>query len=258
MTGKLTSEGIWVEQYGEQGDILLLVHGLGTNGATWDPLLEIARREWPGKIIVPDLRGHGRSRRSAVYSYGGMATDLGALIAGGSSVSIIGHSLGGALAVLVATGWFGADVARVLALSVKAQWVPEEVIKAREIAKGAPRLMETREEALERYLKMSGLLGNREVMARSAEIGIADENGKFRLAADQAIFGSAALGVPALLGLAKCTLATGENDPIAPPASFAAFVLEAAVIPGAGHNVHIEQPQAIWSMFAGINSRGPV
>src|SRR5882672_10225445 len=67
-----TSEiGLWVEQSGDAGDVLVLIHGLGANGAVWDPLLALAAGEWKGRIVVPDLRNRalgraiGRCRRRA-------------------------------------------------------------------------------------------------------------------------------------------------------------------------------------------------
>ncbi len=42
-----------------QGDPLLLLHGFGETGATWDPIVpDLARRY---RLIIPDLRGHGES-----------------------------------------------------------------------------------------------------------------------------------------------------------------------------------------------------
>src|SRR3546814_5986231 len=85
-----------------------------------------------------------------------MTSDLAELVQPGDSVSIIGHSLGGALGAFLGTGWFGVDVACVLALSVKVKWTMEEIEKGRSLAKSPVRWMATREEAIERYLRVSG------------------------------------------------------------------------------------------------------
>ena len=251
-----TQHGIYVEEHGTGGDVLMLIHGLGTNGATWDPFIEIALREWNGKIVVPDLRGHGRSAHFETYSYGAMAADLGALVKDANTVDIIGHSLGGALGALLASGWFGPRINRVLALSVKVNWSLEEITKAQEIAKGKTRIMANREEALERYFKMSGLLGYGGKLQRSGAAGIVENDGGFRLACDQAIFGSAAMGVPNILKLARCPLklATGENDPLAPPDDFSPLGLDVRTVSGAGHHLPIDATREAWALFSGMGA----
>src|SRR5690606_38911328 len=108
--------------------------GLAANGAVWDPLLEIARDDWSGTILVPDLAGHGRSERRPSYSYGAFASELGQLVESGQKVHVIGHSLGAALGGLLGVGWFGVELASLLALSLKIKWAQEEIDGAKEIA----------------------------------------------------------------------------------------------------------------------------
>src|SRR5262245_37275966 len=51
---------VYSETVGSGSPSLVLLHGLGQNGAVWRPLLaELSG--WPGRIVIPDLRGHGRS-----------------------------------------------------------------------------------------------------------------------------------------------------------------------------------------------------
>jgi pimeloyl-ACP methyl ester carboxylesterase len=252
MHGSRSADGLWVERHGDGSDVLLLVHGLAANGATWDPLLALAAKEWPGEIIVSDLRGHGRSDHRGNYSFGTMAADLAGLVAPGARLSIIGHSLGGLLGAFIGTGWFGVDVTVVLGLSVKVKWAADEIEKGRAIAGNPIRWMPSREEALDRYLRVSGLASSAAQMARSADAGIVDEGGQYRLAADGAIFGAAALGVPSILKVTRCSLvlATGEKDPIAPPSDFAELGLPVTTIAGAGHQVHVEAPADVWRLFS--------
>ncbi|MDB5715015.1 MAG: tropinesterase [Sphingomonadales bacterium] len=238
------------EYYGTDGDVLLLIHGLGTNGASWDPLLEIAKREWAGRIIVPDLRGHGLSEHRNNYSFGTMASDLADLFHVGDQVSIVGHSLGGALGALLGSGWFGVNIDHVLALSVKIKWSDDEIAKGRAVAQNPSRAFATRAEAIDRFLKVSGLIGQNGI-DRCADLGVVEENGEYRLAADQRIFGCAAGGVPQLLAgtRSRLNLATGQNDPIAPPSDFADENMSVSIIEGAGHQVHLEAPDAVWKLF---------
>lgn len=255
MPAEATNTSISYEHYGSGGNVLLLIHGLGTNGASWDPLLEIARREWAGRIIVPDLRGHGLSGHQNNYSLGTMASDLADLFDVSDRVSIIGHSLGGALGALLGSGWFGVNLDHVLALSVKIKWSDGEIAKGRAIAQNPGRVFATRAEAIDRFLKVSGLSGQNGI-DRCADLGVVEENGEYRLAADQRIFGCAAAGIPQLLAGARCRLdlATGQNDPIAPPSDFADEMMSVAIIEGAGHQVQLEAPDAVWKLFTGGQS----
>ncbi|MET7768587.1 alpha/beta hydrolase [Nocardia sp. NPDC005366] len=75
---------------------IVLVHGMGGDGHTWKrfarTLIESGRR-----VIIPDLRGHGRSSHSDSYLFADFGTDVLRLIEGlgQSSVDLVGHSLGG-------------------------------------------------------------------------------------------------------------------------------------------------------------------
>ncbi|HRI95919.1 MAG TPA: alpha/beta fold hydrolase, partial [Nocardioides sp.] len=53
-----------------QGPVLLLLHGLGCDHRTWEPVLETLARRYT--VIAPDLLGHGLSDKPrADYSVGG-------------------------------------------------------------------------------------------------------------------------------------------------------------------------------------------
>ncbi|MGC1305417.1 MAG: alpha/beta fold hydrolase, partial [Caulobacteraceae bacterium] len=53
---------------------VLLLHGLGVNGAAWDAV----RAALPSGLhaVVPDFAGHGRSPRETSYSLGRHAADV--------------------------------------------------------------------------------------------------------------------------------------------------------------------------------------
>lgn len=81
------------------GPPLLLVHGLMITGEMFKPVIE--RLSANHRVIVPDLRGHGRSRRlSAPYTTERLATDLSELLKhlGIDSTAVLGYSQGGAIA----------------------------------------------------------------------------------------------------------------------------------------------------------------
>jgi pimeloyl-ACP methyl ester carboxylesterase len=86
-----------------EGEPAMLVHGLGGAGANWlalAPLLLAGRR-----LLVPDLPGHGGSAPlPAAPSLNAYADRLGLLLEheGIASAAVVGHSLGGAVAVRLA------------------------------------------------------------------------------------------------------------------------------------------------------------
>ena len=78
------------------GPPLLLVHGLMITGEMFDPVIdELATRH---RVIVPDLRGHGRSRGlPPPYSARQLAGDLARLLddLAIGSTAVLGYSQGG-------------------------------------------------------------------------------------------------------------------------------------------------------------------
>jgi 3-oxoadipate enol-lactonase len=81
------------------GPPLLLVHGLMVTGEMFEPVTgQLATRH---RVIVPDLRGHGRSRGlPPPYTAAQLAADLSRLLdhLGIDSTAVLGYSQGGAIA----------------------------------------------------------------------------------------------------------------------------------------------------------------
>jgi pimeloyl-ACP methyl ester carboxylesterase len=97
-TSASSSELLYFTERGS-GPSLLLVHGLMVSGEMFEPVLEhfAARR----RVIVPDLRGHGRSRGlPPPYHAAQLASDLARLLdhLGIDSTAVLGYSQGGAIA----------------------------------------------------------------------------------------------------------------------------------------------------------------
>ncbi len=107
------------------GPAILLLHGLGCDHHTWDPVIDSLAKSYT--VVAPDLLGHGSSDKPrADYSVGGYANAMRDLLAllGIDKVTVVGHSLGGGVAmqfayqypqlcerlVLVAPGGFGPEV----------------------------------------------------------------------------------------------------------------------------------------------------
>ncbi|MGX2993212.1 alpha/beta fold hydrolase [Streptomyces sp. JNUCC 64] len=82
---------------------VVLLHALGERGADWDEVAPVLARD--RRVYVPDLRGHGRSDRPGAYAAERLRDDvLGLLdVWGRDRVDLVGHSLGGVVAHLVAS-----------------------------------------------------------------------------------------------------------------------------------------------------------
>src|SRR5205807_502070 len=124
-------------------DTLLLLHGLGATGAVWDGLTGLLDRPW----LAPDLPGHGGAARLPRYSFGGMAAAIADELPDIGPFVVVGHSLGGVVALALASGWFGIDVTAVVAVGVKVEWSEEDLARAAAIAARPVRIYPTRAEA---------------------------------------------------------------------------------------------------------------
>jgi pimeloyl-ACP methyl ester carboxylesterase len=247
-------ESIYIEKIGEESPLLLLLHGQGANGDVWHRMRASIERDWRGSCVVPDLRGHGRSFHRAPYAYGTYAGDIASLIGQEEEVFLVGHSLGGAVAMMLATGWFGLRVRGVVAFGVKVNWSAEELTRRKQFASAPLRWFDRREDAVERYLKVSGQFGLVDPASPAARSGIAEENGKFRLAADPRIAGTDdPPDIRPILAAAKAKapvrLGVGAQDAMVPLADARALDPDAAIFAAAGHNAHIERPELVWNVI---------
>lgn len=235
---------------GQGSPRLVLIHGLGANADVWIPL-EKHLAQWKGGWLAPDLRGHGRSPHQAPYSYAGHAADVADLLAQDEEVSIVGHSMGGVVAMALATGWFGVRVRKVIAFGVKIRWTPEEFTKLHALARAPARFFDRKEEAVERYLKVSGLFGLVDPASPVAASGVREEGGKFRLAADSMINAAAGPDLAPFVNAMQCPLrlAAGSKDPMVSAADMQAFDPKPHLIEGAGHNAQVERPAQLWEFI---------
>jgi pimeloyl-ACP methyl ester carboxylesterase len=114
------------------GPALLFIHGIGDSSVTWMPLLQRLAQDFT--VIAPDLLGHGASSKPradySVAAYANAMRDL-LTVLGIDSATIVGHSLGGGVAmqfayqfpercerlVLVSTGGISREVHPVLRLA---------------------------------------------------------------------------------------------------------------------------------------------
>jgi pimeloyl-ACP methyl ester carboxylesterase len=239
---------LWYETGGEGSRTILLLHGLGATAAVWKPL-EHALQERNMRWLAADLGGHGGSDWQSSYSVGQLATQIAELLEQQQvrELFIVGHSLGAYVGLALASGWFGIEVGGVLGVGPKISWPAADVQAARELSARPLRWYPTGEEAWARYRRVSGLSADiapgEDLLARGA---LHAEQG-WRLAQDPRTF--AVAGAPfaslAASATAPILLARGESDPMVSLSELGAHAAQACDLPGAGHNAHVEDPQAV-------------
>ncbi|WP_299451257.1 hypothetical protein [uncultured Pigmentiphaga sp.] len=129
--------------------------------------------------------------------------------------------------------------------------------KAAELARAPVRWFERRDEAVGRFLRVSGLEGLLPADHPAVAAGVVEEDnpgqgGRFRLAADIATALAAGPDVQTMRRAAACPtwFAAGSEDPMVPVADLRALDPDGFVFEGLGHNLHVQDPQALWAYAA--------
>jgi pimeloyl-ACP methyl ester carboxylesterase len=108
-----------------EGPVLVLVHGIAGSSEQWEPAMRILAERFT--VLAPDLLGHGRSAKPrGDYSLGAYASGVRDLLLalGHRAATVVGHSLGGGVAMqfayqfpercerlaLVSSGGLGSEV----------------------------------------------------------------------------------------------------------------------------------------------------
>lgn len=240
------------EHPAEHPPTLVLIHGLGATAGVWDGL--VRRLDWPGRVLVPDLPGHGGAAWTGDYTLGALAAAVAAHCHQGERAMIVGHSLGGAVGVALASGWFRPDVVGVLGLGIKVRWSADDVAGMAAVAARGVRWFPTREDAAERFLRMAGLAGvsgpdgevgtDHPAVVTGVTAGEGADAGRWRLTQDPATFAQVPLDMAQLLAAARCpvVLGAGAADAMCPLGDLQAFVPHPVLAPARGHNVQVEDP----------------
>lgn len=240
------------DQHGTAGPVVALLHGQGAAALVWDGV--VAALADQHRLVVPDLPGHGRSGRLARYTASSYAAAVADVLPTDEPVVLVGHSLGGMVAMMLATGHFGVRASRVLCLDVKARWTPEQAASRAERAARPPRRFDGAAQARTAFARAAGLPSD--TPAEALDVGVtALADGGWALAHDPA---TAALPPVPPEDLARLhdsvpcpvRLACGDADPMVTPEDMALIGGQVRLLPDAGHNPHVDQPAVVADLIA--------
>jgi pimeloyl-ACP methyl ester carboxylesterase len=178
------------------------------------------------------------------YSVGGVAAALSARLATGENVVVVGHSLGGAAGLCMASGFFGPRILGVISLSMKVRWSDDDITRMAKVAARGVRWFDERDQAVEQYLRQAGLDGLVAADHPAVEGAVVSVDGRWRASQDPAMFAQEALDTAGLMAAARCdvVLGAGTADQMVSAADLAEFTPTPRMAEGAGHNVHVEEP----------------
>jgi pimeloyl-ACP methyl ester carboxylesterase len=236
------------------GEVLLLIHGMGGNSNNWREMIPALAKKY--RVIAPDLIGHGQSAKPrGDYSLGAFAVWLRDLLdaLGIPRVTIVGHSLGGGIAmqfahqhrdycerlILISSGGLGNEVNRTLRLaSLPGSGMLLQLASSKPVIKARMALSALGNHAdLSHHWEAHAALSNR-------------ENRQAFLRTLRAVVDGRGQAVCALNRLhlnadRPVLIITGDQDPVIPVAH--AYAAHQAmpqsrmhVIPGVAHHPHTE------------------
>jgi 3-oxoadipate enol-lactonase len=242
--------------------LAVLLHGVGGGRAGWASTgAALAAQGW--RVLAADQPGYGLSRTIAPYTLHGMAAAVGQLIvwAGAQSALVVGHSMGGMVAQELC--------------AVAPQQVAGLVLAATSPAFGKPEgdwqrsFLQARFAPLDAGLGMAGLAARLvpSMLGSAASAHSGDLAQALMASVPEATYRAAVTALlpfdrrAALAALAVPTLViTGEDDHTAPPDVARRMAqriggAELVLLPGTGHLLMLEQPQAFNAALLGFVGR---
>jgi pimeloyl-ACP methyl ester carboxylesterase len=225
--------------------LVLLLHGLGATGEVFAGFERVLADTWAGGWLTVDLPGHGRSAWDPPYTFARHAEAVRRLLRHDRDTVVVGHSMGGVVALELADGR-GPVPRAVVAFGIKVTWPQEHAAAAARLAARPVTHVAHRSEAVARYLKLAGLTDLVDP-EDAGDAGVVETPEGWRVAQDQATFG---VGIPDMAGLlarAACpvVLARGEHDQMVSDEDIEALGRRPVTLGGLGHNAHVEDPAAV-------------
>ncbi|HWI65448.1 MAG TPA: alpha/beta hydrolase [Symbiobacteriaceae bacterium] len=137
--------------WGSEGrPLVLLLHALGCHSGWWEWTAPLLADEY--RVIAPDFRGHGDSPRADQYRFQDYAADVEHLLRQLKTdrCALVGHSMGGYVALTVAARGFFTPTAVVVA-DMKTSAPEQELADLKAAAQKPSRTYPTLDDAVGRY-----------------------------------------------------------------------------------------------------------
>jgi 2-succinyl-6-hydroxy-2,4-cyclohexadiene-1-carboxylate synthase len=235
---------------------VVLLHGFTHTGASWDPVVAALAERY--RALAPDIRGHGAAAGRGPVTLDGVLDDVAA--AAPSRFTLVGYSMGGRIALHAALAPALAPRVERLLLIGASPGIADPAERAERRAADDRLADEVEQMSIEefgrRWALTPVLAGQPPAVAAAVH---ADRLRNQPAGLAHALRG---LGAGALGSLwdrlsevrAPTTLIAGERDgkfrAIASDMARALPTADVAVIPGAGHAVHLEAPEPVAALIA--------
>lgn len=239
--------------FGAAGPAVLILHGLMGSGRNWYGIAERLSDQF--QIAVPDLRNHGASPHSDAMDYPDMAADLLALLdeLRWPTVSVIGHSLGGKLAIHLSMA-HPERVSRLLVADIAPAAYPDHHTPLLDALQALPlAVLSNRQEADDRLAVDIPDAALRRFLLQNLVAGTAGYRWRINLPALRANL-PRLLAAPAIEALppfhGDALFLRGERSDYVRPEHYAAIGrcfrhAHLRTLYGAGHWLHVDQPEAL-------------
>ncbi len=100
MSAPTRSSGLHTIELGESGSLVVFCHGLFGQGKNWTGAGKKLAEDH--RVLLVDMPDHGRSAWSDRFDYVDASDQVAGLLSADDPVSLVGHSMGGKIAMLVA------------------------------------------------------------------------------------------------------------------------------------------------------------
>ena len=211
----------------------LLIHGLSSNSTTWWRVADALKSDGWG-VTTPDLRGHGTAPRAASYSFADYASELPP----GPWDLIVGHSLGGTIAVLL-----GDTTQRLVLIDPVLEVPPEQFDEVKQDQLNELQLTH------EKIRASKPLWSERDIELKIAAVQQVDTSAVERTFSDNPTWNvleqARALRVPTLILAGDPAVYSMLAPETARALVTANPLVEYVVVEGAGHSVHRDRPEAV-------------
>lgn len=100
MAEPATESDLHTTSYGEEGGLVVFCHGLFGQGRNWTQIAKQLAGDH--RTLLVDMPDHGRSAWTERFDYVAAADRVAGLLSADDPVALVGHSMGGKIAMLVA------------------------------------------------------------------------------------------------------------------------------------------------------------